>query len=187
MSLQRFGVAAIGLEPCQSGRQLEQQRDQLPDGEPQQQQQPDEQQQQPRVPLGPAPSSSERRTAFRLTRPLSRPAPRTERGQTETANRPVQVGKRSFPKAPGGLWASEAPLRPGGHQLDRPPFPVQLPSSPYLFLTRPGTVNRRGFIGRLCGEWGRNQLSVISHPTSRSRQQKPVVPQENDIFDTWYG
>ena len=55
--LQRFGVTAIGLEPCQSGRQLEQQRDQLPDGEPQQQQQPDEQQQQPRVPVRLAPSS----------------------------------------------------------------------------------------------------------------------------------
>ena len=55
--LQRFGVAAKRLQPCESGRQLEQQRDQLPDGEPQQQQQPDEQQQQPRVPLGPAPSS----------------------------------------------------------------------------------------------------------------------------------
>jgi hypothetical protein len=49
-------VAAIGLEPCESRRQLEQQREQLPDGEPQQQQ-PDEQQQQHRVPLRPAPSS----------------------------------------------------------------------------------------------------------------------------------
>ena len=54
--LQRFGVAAKGLEPRESGRQLEQQRDQLPDGEPQQQQ-PDEQQQQHRVPFRPAPSS----------------------------------------------------------------------------------------------------------------------------------
>ena len=55
--LQRFGVAAKRLEPCESGRQLEQQRDQLPDGESQQQQ-PDEQQQQRRVPPRPAPSST---------------------------------------------------------------------------------------------------------------------------------
>jgi len=55
--LQRFGVVAKRLEPCESGRQLEQQRDQLPDGESQQQQ-PDEQQQQRRVPPRPAPSST---------------------------------------------------------------------------------------------------------------------------------
>jgi hypothetical protein len=54
--LQRFGVAAIRLQPCESGRQLEQQRDQLPDGEPQQQQ--PEQQQQHRVPFRPAHSSA---------------------------------------------------------------------------------------------------------------------------------
>ena len=40
---QRFGVAAKGLQPCVTGRQLEQQRQQLPDGEPQQRQ-PDGQQ-----------------------------------------------------------------------------------------------------------------------------------------------
>ena len=55
--LQRFRVAAKRLEPCESGRQLEQQRDQLPDGEPQQQQH-DEQEQQPRVPFCPALSST---------------------------------------------------------------------------------------------------------------------------------
>jgi hypothetical protein len=55
--LQRFGVAARRLEPRESGRQLEQQRDQLPDGEPQQQQ-PDEQEQQHRVSVRPAPSST---------------------------------------------------------------------------------------------------------------------------------
>jgi len=55
--LQRFGVAAKRLQPCESGRQLEQQRDQLPDGEPQQQQ-PEQQQQQHWVPLRPAPSST---------------------------------------------------------------------------------------------------------------------------------
>ena len=55
--LQRFGVAAKRLEPRESGRQLEQQRDQLPDGEPQQQQ-PDEPEQQHRFPFRPAPSST---------------------------------------------------------------------------------------------------------------------------------
>jgi len=55
--LQRFGVAAKRLQPCESGRQLEQQRDQLPDGEPQQQQ-PERQQQQHRVPFRPVPSSA---------------------------------------------------------------------------------------------------------------------------------
>lgn len=55
--LQRFRVAAKRLEPCESRRQLEQQRHQLPDGEPQQQQ-PDQQEQQPRVPFGPALSST---------------------------------------------------------------------------------------------------------------------------------
>lgn len=55
--LQRFGVAARRLEPCESGRQLEQQRDQLPDGEPQQQQ-PDEQEQQHWIPFRSPPSST---------------------------------------------------------------------------------------------------------------------------------
>jgi hypothetical protein len=50
-------VAAKGLEPCESGRQLEQQREQLPGGEPQQQR-PDEPEQQPWVPGGLAPSST---------------------------------------------------------------------------------------------------------------------------------
>ena len=61
--LKEFGVAAKGLEPCESGRQLEQQRDQLPGGEPQQQR-PDEPEQPPRVPFRSAPrsvSSSNRR------------------------------------------------------------------------------------------------------------------------------
>ena len=54
--LQRFGVATKRLEPRESGRELEQQRDQLPDGEPQQQH-PDEQEQQHRIPFGSTPSS----------------------------------------------------------------------------------------------------------------------------------
>ncbi len=52
-----FGVVARRLEPCESGRQLEQQRDQLPDGEPQQQQ-PDEPEQQHWVPFRSASSST---------------------------------------------------------------------------------------------------------------------------------
>ena len=55
--LERFGVDAKGLEPCVTRRQLEQQRDQLPVGEPEQQQ-PVEQQQQQRVPCGLVPSST---------------------------------------------------------------------------------------------------------------------------------
>jgi len=55
--LRRFRVAAKWLEPCESGRQLEQQRHQLSYGEPQQQQ-PDEQEQQHRVPFRPPPSST---------------------------------------------------------------------------------------------------------------------------------
>jgi retron-type reverse transcriptase len=55
--LQRFGVAANRFQPGESGRQLQQQRDQLPDGESQQQQR-DQQQQQHRIPLRPHPSST---------------------------------------------------------------------------------------------------------------------------------
>ena len=55
--LQRFGVAARRLEPRDSRRQLEQQRQELPVGDPQQQQ-PDEQEQQHRVPGCSRPSST---------------------------------------------------------------------------------------------------------------------------------
>ncbi len=55
--LARFGVAAVGLEPGDPRRQLEQQRQELPVGEPQQQQ-PVEQEQQHRVPGRPGPSST---------------------------------------------------------------------------------------------------------------------------------
>jgi hypothetical protein len=55
--LQCFGVAAKGLEPRESGRQLEQQRDQLPGGEPQQQH-AGQQEQQHWVPLRLALSST---------------------------------------------------------------------------------------------------------------------------------
>jgi hypothetical protein len=55
--IERFGVAAFRLEPRQTRRQLEQQREELPDGEPQQRQ-PDQPEQQPRVPVRPASSST---------------------------------------------------------------------------------------------------------------------------------
>jgi hypothetical protein len=55
--LQRFGVAAKRLEPRESGRQLEQQRDQLSDGEPQQQH-AGQQEQQHRIPFRPPHSST---------------------------------------------------------------------------------------------------------------------------------
>jgi hypothetical protein len=55
--LQRFGVAANGIQPCLARRQLEQPGEQLPVGEPQQQQ-PDEREQQQRVPGCSGPSST---------------------------------------------------------------------------------------------------------------------------------
>jgi RNA-directed DNA polymerase len=55
--LERFGVAAIGLEPRDPRRQLEQQRQELPVSEPQQQQ-PVQQEQQHWVPGCPGPSST---------------------------------------------------------------------------------------------------------------------------------
>ena len=54
--LERFGVAARRLEPRDSRRQLEQQRQELPVSEPQQQQ-PGQQEQQHRIPGRPCPSS----------------------------------------------------------------------------------------------------------------------------------
>ena len=54
--MERFGVAARRLEPRDSRRQLEQQRQELPVSEPQQQQ-PGQQEQQHRVPGRPCPSS----------------------------------------------------------------------------------------------------------------------------------
>jgi hypothetical protein len=56
---QRFGVVAQGLEPRESRGQLEQERDQLPDSEPQQQR-GGQQEQQYGVPVRPAPSSTGR-------------------------------------------------------------------------------------------------------------------------------
>jgi hypothetical protein len=63
-----------------------------------------------------APAQPGRRRAHRLIRRPSRPARRTKRRQTEIASRRVQVGKRSLPKAPGGLWDCQAPSRSRGHR-----------------------------------------------------------------------
>jgi len=104
--LQRFGVVAKGLEPRESGRQLEQQREQLPDGEPQQQQ-PDEQQQQHRVPLGPARSSTgalDGVPADPAAIPSRGPArPRANTKMPPGASRPDGF----WMKAPGGLHTWE--------------------------------------------------------------------------------
>jgi hypothetical protein len=99
---QRFGVVAKRLEPRESGRQLEQQRELLPVGEPQQQH-PDEQEQQHRLPFGPAPSSIEAldgAPADPATIPSRGPA--RSRANTETlpgVSRPEGL----WAKAPGGI------------------------------------------------------------------------------------
>jgi hypothetical protein len=104
--LKRFGSVAIGLEPGEPGRQLEQQRQQLPRREPQQQQ-PVQHEQQHRVPccsqLRPRmPEGAD--LSLGLNRPPSRSQPRG--GCDKTASRPP--GASSTPAAgsnvPGGLF-----------------------------------------------------------------------------------
>ena len=89
--MEKVRSAAIGLEPGEPGRQLEQQRDPLPRGEPQQQH-PDEHEQQHRVPRGPQlrprvdglpPAMSKG-----LNRPPSRSRPMIGRDKTTTEARP---------------------------------------------------------------------------------------------------
>lgn len=98
--LQRFGVAAKRLEPCESGRQLEQQRDQLPDGEPQQQQ-PEQQEQQHRIPFRPAPSSTSRPDGSAADPAAILSPARVWPGQIPHQIRSVPVGRRL--KTPGGF------------------------------------------------------------------------------------
>lgn len=103
--MEQFRSAAIGLEPGEPGRQLEQQREQLPRREPQQQQ-PDELQQQHRVPHSPQlrpmgmdfPSMS-----MGLNRPPSRSHPLA--GCDKSTERPPGAGSPvdAGSKAPGGL------------------------------------------------------------------------------------
>ncbi len=100
--LERFGVAAIGLEPRDPRRQLEQQRQELPVSAAQQQQ-PVQQEQQYWVPGCPRLSSTGAPEGA-LADPAAIPPCAEESAQANrAANRPVRVGKRSFPKAPGGF------------------------------------------------------------------------------------
>jgi hypothetical protein len=98
--LQRFGVAAKGLEPHESGRQLEQQREQLPDGEPQQQQ-PDEQQQQHRVPFCSAPSST-RLPEGGGADPAAIPSCARDRAQANKDNEPPGASRQAEPSKSSG-------------------------------------------------------------------------------------
>jgi len=104
--LHRFGVVANGLEPRDSRRQLEQQRQELPVSEPQQQQ-PGQQEQQPRFPGSAGPSSSgalddaQADPAAILSPECGVP------GQTTVGQGPVRVAKRN-------LRESSGPLMPQG-------------------------------------------------------------------------
>jgi hypothetical protein len=103
-----FRSAAIGLEPGEPGRQLEQQREQLPHREPQQQQPRQQQQQQPGVPLRPqlrpsAPDGAGESQTTGLNRPPSRSSPQP-RGGDKTQKRPpgVSSSAEAGSNAPGG-------------------------------------------------------------------------------------
>jgi hypothetical protein len=115
--LQRFRVAAKRLEPRESGRQLEQQREQLPDGEPQQQQ-PDEPEQQHWVPLRPSRSSIRTPESAR-TDPAAILSPaRVPPGQRPThkppgASKLVDTGENS------GRFGSCARARSGARAMER--------------------------------------------------------------------
>jgi hypothetical protein len=106
--MEKFRSAAIGLEPGEPGRQLEQQREQLPCREPQQQQ-PDQQQQQHRVPHCPqlrpkVPDGIN--MSMGLNRPPSRSRPLE--GCDKTKNRPPGAGSPvdAGSNAPGGYYGS---------------------------------------------------------------------------------
>jgi hypothetical protein len=109
--LQKMGSAVIGHEPGEPGRQLEQQRQQLPRREPQQQQ-PDEHEQQHRVPHCPQlrpPGPDGRRLSKGLNRPPSRSSGHRQDDETQEvppdAGRPAEAGS----KAPGGTAPSSHP------------------------------------------------------------------------------
>jgi hypothetical protein len=100
--------AVIGHEPGEPGRQLEQQREQLPRREPQQQQ-PDEHEQQHRVPGGPQlrpPGPDGSRLSEGLNRPPSCSSGAYPDDETQDpppgAGRPAEAGS----KAPGGGTAA---------------------------------------------------------------------------------
>ncbi len=103
--MERFRSAAIGHEPGEPGRQLEQQREQLPCGEPQQQQ-PGQHEQQHRVPhcpqLRPNVPDGTEMSRMGLNRPSSRSQP--DSGCDKCNNRPSGAGSPvdAGSKAPGG-------------------------------------------------------------------------------------
>ena len=132
--MEKIRSAAIGHEPGEPGRQLEQQREQLPRREPQQQQ-PDELQQQHRVPDSPQlrPAVPERtRMSMGLNRPPSRSHPHA--GCDETQNRPPGAGRHGGRRAegPGRVCACSGGLRPSkpmdGH-FPRASSPYEISSS----------------------------------------------------------
>jgi retron-type reverse transcriptase len=101
LARRRQGGAALGLEPRDPRRQLEQQRHQLPRGEPQQRQ-PDEQEQQHRVPVRAAPSSTGRHDRAPAD-PAALPSLRPSGGGQIPQPRPVPVAPTDVrAKPPGG-------------------------------------------------------------------------------------
>jgi RNA-directed DNA polymerase len=110
-ALAQLRSVVIGHEPGEPGRQLEQQRQQLPRREPQQQQ-PDELEQQHRVPGGPQlrPSGPDGR---RLSKGLNRSPSSSsrQRRNDKTQNAPSGAGRpaEAGSKAPGGSSASDVP------------------------------------------------------------------------------
>lgn len=99
-----FGVATKRLEPGDSRGQLEQQRDQLPDGEPQQQQ-PGQQEQQHRIPVGSTRSSTARPEGV-ATDPAAIPSlARVWPGQIRNRKRPG-VSRLAAPVEASGRFLS---------------------------------------------------------------------------------
>jgi hypothetical protein len=96
---------AIGLQPCATGRQLEQQRQQLPGGKPQQQQ-PEQLEQQQRVPgrpqLRPELQPDRAVVSMGLNRPVSGSRRIYRRDEVLTAPLGASRAAAAAPKAPSG-------------------------------------------------------------------------------------
>jgi len=149
---EKFRSAAIGHEPGEPGRQLEQQREPLPRREPQQQQ-PDELQQQRGVSLRPQlrPNAPDGAMSMGLNRPPSRSQPVS--GCDKTTPRPPGAGSPvdAGSNAPGGSWASHAQRR-----------------SQTAAATRP----MRGPVAALCERrCQRNAIWKALHPLPAAAQQ----------------
>ncbi len=103
--MEKIRSAAIGLEPGEPGRQLEQQRDQLPRREPQQQQS-GQHQQQPWLPPGPQlrPSGVDfPAMSMGLNRPSSRSCPRCGCDKPQKSSSAVSRAVDSGTKTAGEL------------------------------------------------------------------------------------